>query len=89
MKNQVCFQPAAWHGWRAKQSSRGVEVYRERSAAASFPPGHFHEGKSFGSDVVKAESLPRARSRWGPRRRVSSGLGMEQPHAAAPNPNST
>lgn len=30
----------------------------------------------------------RAGSRWGSSRQVSSGLGMQQPHAATPNPNS-
>lgn len=41
------------------------------------------------SSTANAASLPGTGSRWSPGwRRISSGLGMEQPHAAATNPNS-
>lgn len=73
-------------GWEA---ARGVEVFRERCGATRVPPGPSHQGPTPASSPANAASLPGTGSRWSPgRRRISSGLGMEQPHAAATNPNS-
>lgn len=84
--------PARLPGGRAGKQ-RGVWKFYGRGAE----PHAFHRvlptraspaGPTPASSTANAAALPGTGSRWSPGRRISSGLGMEQPHAAATNPNS-
>lgn len=85
MGSQVRLQRAGL-GSRAGWGSFAGEVRSHTRSSGSFPSGRAPLGGPTPASLHP--SLPGTASRWSPGRRISSGLAMEQPHAAATNPNS-
>jgi len=84
-KNQMRFQRALRRDWKAKFYGRGARPHAFHLVpSANANPA----APASGSSTANTASLPSAGSRWVPGRRFSSGLGAQQPHAAATNPTS-